>query len=157
MTMLNRIKDLFAAPERAVGSHESVHLAAAVLMVEAAYMDQDFDSGERRTITDILKSHFTLSDDEVADLLAHAEQIHNDTNQLLRFTRAIKDGYAQKDRVKVVEMLWEVAYSDGTLHDYEANLLRRVCGLIYVSDRDSGLARKRVLDRLGLNGAPPAS
>jgi len=155
--MLNRIKTLFAVPDKAVGSHDDVKLAAAVLMVEAACMDEDFDSGERRTIADILKSHFALSNDEVGDLLVHAEQIHNDTNQLLRYTRAIKDGYTQEDRVKVVEMLWEVAYSDGNLHDYEANLLRRVCGLIYVSDRDSGLARKRVLDRLGLDGAPPAA
>jgi uncharacterized tellurite resistance protein B-like protein len=50
----------------------------------------------------------------------------------------------------VIEMLWEVAYADGRLHDYEASLLRRVTGLLYVSDRDSGEARKRVLARLGL-------
>jgi uncharacterized tellurite resistance protein B-like protein len=47
-------------------------------------------------------------------------------------------------------MLWEVAYADGTLHDYEASLLRRITGLLYVSDRESGEARKRVLARLGL-------
>jgi uncharacterized tellurite resistance protein B-like protein len=47
-------------------------------------------------------------------------------------------------------MMWEVAYADGALHDYEASLLRRVTGLLYVSDRESGEARKRVLARLGL-------
>jgi len=52
----------------------------------------------------------------------------------------------------VIEMLWEVAYADGQLHDYEANLLRRITGLLYVSDRESGEARKRVLARLGLPG-----
>jgi uncharacterized tellurite resistance protein B-like protein len=45
-------------------------------------------------------------------------------------------------------MLWEVAYADGQLHDYEASLLRRIAGLIYVGDRESGEARKRVLARL---------
>jgi len=47
-------------------------------------------------------------------------------------------------------MAWEVAYADGELHDFEANLLRRLAGLLYIEDRDSGMARKRVLDRLGL-------
>ena len=51
-----------------------------------------------------------------------------------------------------MEMLWEVAYADGELHDYEASLIRRVTGLLHVSDRDSGAARKRALDRLAQQG-----
>ena len=51
-------------------------------------------------------------------------------------------------RDKLIELLWEVVYSDGSLHAYESNLLRRIGGLIYVSDRDRGDARKRVLQRL---------
>ena len=51
-----------------------------------------------------------------------------------------------------MEMLWEVAYADGTLHDYEANLLRRLTALIHVTDRESGQARKRALAKLGLQG-----
>jgi uncharacterized tellurite resistance protein B-like protein len=51
----------------------------------------------------------------------------------------------------IIEMLWEVVYADGVLHDYEANLLRRIGGLIYVSDRDRGAARKRVMKRLGID------
>ena len=47
-------------------------------------------------------------------------------------------------------MLWEVAYADGALHDYEASLLRRVAGLLYVSDRDNGEARLRVMAKLGI-------
>ena len=65
------------------------------------------------------------------------------------FTRAVNDGFAPEDRIQVIEMLWEVVYADGELHDYEASLLRRITGLLYVSDRDSGEARKRVLARLG--------
>ena len=49
-------------------------------------------------------------------------------------------------------MLWEVVYADGELHDYEASLLRRIAGLLYVPDRESGEARKRVLARLGVEG-----
>jgi uncharacterized tellurite resistance protein B-like protein len=66
------------------------------------------------------------------------------------FTSAIKDGLDHAERVQLIEMLWEVVYADGQLHDYEASLLRRVSGLLYVSDRESGEARKRVLARLGV-------
>ena len=71
---------------------------------------------------------------------------------MLQFTRVIKDVYPLEERTQVIEMLWEVVYADGVLHDYEANLMRRVGGLLYVSDRDQGAARKRVLDRI----APPS-
>jgi uncharacterized tellurite resistance protein B-like protein len=66
------------------------------------------------------------------------------------FTTAIKDGFEPAERVELIEMLWEVVYADGQLHDYEASLLRRIAGLLYVSDRNSGEARKRVLARLGM-------
>ena len=64
-------------------------------------------------------------------------------------TRVIKDNYSQQERVELIEMIWEVVYADGVRHDYEDSLLRRIAGLIYVSDRDRGNARKRVLERLG--------
>ena len=53
-----------------------------------------------------------------------------------------------EERIELIEMIWEVVYADGELHDYEANLLRRLGGLLYVSDRERGDARKRVLARL---------
>ena len=59
----------------------------------------------------------------------------------------MKDGFSHDERVRMIEMLWEVVLADDEIHDHEANLLRRVAGLIYVSDRESGDARKRVLDR----------
>ena len=72
------------------------------------------------------------------------------------FTRVIKDRFSEDERVRMIEMLWTGAYADRRLHDYEASLVRRVAGLIYVADRDSGAARKRVLRRLGLANADNA-
>ena len=72
----------------------------------------------------------------------------SEANQLLGFTRTIKDRYSLEERIELIEMIWEVVYADGELHDYEANLLRRLGGLLYVSDRERGDARKRVLARL---------
>ena len=62
---------------------------------------------------------------------------------------AINDHYDHADRLAVMEMLWEVVYADGRLHAYEANLIRRVGGLLHITDRERGEARKRVLARVG--------
>ena len=128
-------------------SRDEKQLAAAALLVEAALMDEGFDDSERRTIERLVVARFGLDEDECRRLIAAAEAAVAESNQLHRFTRAVKDQFAPEERVELIEMLWEVAYADGVLHDYEASLLRRVGGLIYVSDRDSGEARKRVLAR----------
>jgi uncharacterized tellurite resistance protein B-like protein len=152
--MLDRLQRLLTgrAPEAQPKAHsfEERQLAAAALMVEAAIMDSAFDAAERARIGELIRERFALGADEAADLIAEAERAVAASVQWHGFTSAIKDGYDHAERVELIEMLWEVAYADGRLHDYEASLLRRIAGLLYVRDRDSGEARKRVLARLGL-------
>jgi uncharacterized tellurite resistance protein B-like protein len=152
--MLDRLKQLFQpqAADRPSGAHgfDELQLAAAALMVEAAAMDSDFDAGERARVGRLVQERFALSAEEAADLVGEAEQMAAASVQWHGFTSAIKDGFDHAERVQLIEMLWEVVYADGELHDYEASLLRRVSGLLYVSDRESGEARKRVLARLAL-------
>ena len=155
--MLERLRELFSAgPEKAPAarrhSFEERQLAAAALLVEAASMDSQFGAAERATIGQLLQDRFGLGAAEAGELLAEAERAAAESVQWQGFTQAIKDGFAPDERVQVIEMLWEVVYADGQLHDYEASLLRRITGLLYVSDRESGEARKRVLARLGLGG-----
>jgi uncharacterized tellurite resistance protein B-like protein len=147
-----RLKSLLSA-SGPVPSHsfQERQLAAAALMVEAATMDSEFETQERARIQQLLQNHFALSDLEATQLLAEAETAAAASVEWHSFTRAIKNGFEPAERIALIEMLWEVAYADGVLHDYEASLLRRITGLIYVSDRDSGEARKRVLARLGLS------
>jgi uncharacterized tellurite resistance protein B-like protein len=133
-------------------SFEERQLAAAALLVEAASTDSEFGAAERAKIGELLQSRFGLGAAEASDLLAEAERASAASVEWQGFTQAIKDGFAPEERVLVIEMLWEVAYADGQLHDYEASLLRRITGLLYVADRESGEARKRVLARLGLPG-----
>jgi uncharacterized tellurite resistance protein B-like protein len=139
-----------AQTQRAARSFEERQLAAAALMVEAATLDDSFDAAERARIAALVQRHFGLSRAEADDLVAEAERTASGSVELHGFTLAIKDGFDQAERVELIEMLWEVAYADGQLHDYEASLLRRIAGLLYVGDRESGEARKRVLARLGL-------
>ena len=152
--MLDRIKALFAerggAAANGVGHDaDELRLAAAALLVEAAGLDDCFDADERVRITALVRGRFGLNEAEAEALLVAAERATAEASQLYGFTRVIKDAFAHDERVEMIEMLWDVVYADGNLHDLEANLLRRIAGLIYVSDRDSGDARKRVLERRG--------
>ena len=150
--MIGRLKNLFdlrdAKPSGGRSANE-IQIAAAALLVHVANVDENFSDTERELLLDFARDRFGLSAEEAAELIRAAEGMAGNSVQIHGFTRAIKDGFDYEDRVALVEMLWDVVYSDGRLDDLEAQVMRRICGLIYVEDRDSGLARRRVLDRLG--------
>ncbi|MDP7547954.1 MAG: TerB family tellurite resistance protein [Alphaproteobacteria bacterium] len=151
--MINRIKALFSGPagngaaEAGKHSHDELQLAAAALLIEAACLDGHYGDAEQETIDALLRQRFGLTEAEARTLHDLAVSEQSQANQLLGFTRVIKDRYSPEERIELIEMAWEVAYADGELHAHEANLLRRLGGLLYVSDRDRGEARKRVLAR----------
>jgi len=149
--VLKRIKVILAAAAGSAEAEETgpdeVRLAVAALLVEAAKTDHSFDAEERQRVLELVAARFELSQDEAAALVAKAEAETEDAVQLHGFTRVAKDSLSYEDRVGLMEMLWEVAYADGSLHDFEANLMRRISGLLFVSDRDSGSARKRAQSR----------
>ena len=151
--MLNRIKALFAEAPANAGApdKDELHAAAAALLVEAACMDGHFDDDERSSILSQLKSHFDITEEESATLIAEAEEVIEESGHLYAFTRVIKDRYEPEQRIQMIEMLWEVAFADGNVDHFEANLISRIAGLIYVNDRDRGDARKRVMARLGIS------
>lgn len=153
--MLDKIKALFentgSSGTKKSDRNDELQLAAAALLVESASIDGNFDKEERRSISNLLASNFRLSASEVANLIDQAELVVNQSGQLYGFARVVKDQYDERDRITIIEMLWEVAFADGNLDAFEKNLIQRVAGLIFVSDKDRGLARKRVMARLGIS------
>ncbi|MEL0107650.1 MAG: TerB family tellurite resistance protein [Rhodospirillaceae bacterium] len=146
--MIKRLKALLTAdlsPSHGTSKHpdEAIRLATATLLIEAAMMDGETDEAEITIIQDLLADYFQLSDEEVAELVADGEAAAQDSAELYGLTRTLKDNFDHEERVQMIEMLWEVAYTDGRLHHLETNLIRRIAGLIYVPDRESGEARKR--------------
>jgi len=133
---------------------EKLQLAVAALLLEAAtVVDGRFDARDRAIIRRLLDQRFDLSPSDAQELLAAAEQRAAGSAQLFGFTSTINGGLAHARKIDVIEMLWEVAYADGVLDPLEDSLLRRVGGLIDVSDHERGEAKQRVLRRLGLQAA----
>lgn len=154
--MFDRFLSFFEDKRTASAGHEGhtpdeFHLAAAVLLVYAASVDGEFDRAERDRIEWLCEHRFELAAEEAHALIEAAEREAGEAVQLLRFTRTIKDGFSYEERVHLVEMLWEVVYADRVVEAHEAQLMRRIAGLIYVDDRDSGIARSRA--RVGRENA----
>ncbi|MBO88471.1 MAG: hypothetical protein CMP14_03030 [Rickettsiales bacterium] len=133
----------------APGAHAdpALHHAAAGLLVEAALLDGDYHDEEKQRIEILLRERFELEQSATSKLMAAAEEAAADRVELHTITKTVRNHFSEEERVKMIEMLWEVVYADGGLDDFEANMMRSVTGLLYVSDRESGDARKRVLAR----------
>lgn len=148
--MLDRIKALFRNGGRVgpgEGAWDDLAFAVAALMVEAADLDDGVAAVERDRIAALLAGRFGLSGAEAWALLAAAERRMAETQQIYPYTRVVKDRLSEDERLAIVELLWEVILADGRVHDHEANLMRRIGGLIAVRDVDIGVARKRALAR----------
>ena len=152
--MLSKVRSFFVErggrAEATDGRHsqDELQLAAAALMVEAARLDGTFDETERVYIGSVLHQRFALDSDQTELLIEAAAETVDSIPEIYGFTKTIRDHFSHDERIVMLQMLWEVAYADGELHDYEASLLRQVAGLLYVTDQESGTARKRARERL---------
>ena len=118
--------------------------------MEAAHLDESYDEVERHAVVHVLKQEFELSDEECDTLIEQAEAVQHEATDLYRFIRKFDSNFGHAERLRLIEMLWQVVYADGSIHEYEANLVRRTAGLLYVSDKEVGLARKKVTEHLDI-------
>ncbi|AUH62754.1 tellurite resistance TerB family protein [Paracoccus zhejiangensis] len=125
-------------------------VALAALLVRVARADDRYDGVEQRRIEQILARRRGLSGQQAAERRAAAEMIEAEAPDTVRFTRTIKDRIALEDRFDVIAALWEIAYADETRGADEESMIRLVAGLLGINDRDSALARQRVLEEMGL-------
>ena len=115
----------------------------AALLVHAAKIDDNYTSLEKEIIKKALNNLFVIESNEIEELLKEAEKKEQESSQIIEFTREIKKN-SMEFRLKIIEILWKIVYSDDTNDSYESNLIRRVCGLLYVSDRKSGMIKLKV-------------
>jgi len=132
-------------------SHELAELVTA-LMVEAAAADGQIGTVETKLITDCVSSQFDLADDEMKQILDQALDEADNRIELHSLISRLRDKSDYEERIGVMEMVWMVVLADGRLDKIERQLMRRLAGLLFVSDVDSGLAAQNARQHLGLAG-----
>jgi len=120
----------------------------ASLLVEAAMADGQLDAGERAQIARILAAQPHIDASLVDGLIDTAMAWHADRVEIHALTRSIRSETDPEDRIAIMEMVWMVVLADGEVHEYEAQLMRCLAGLLYVDDIESGRAAKRARARL---------
>ena len=113
------------------------------LLVHAAKIDEQYSEQEKKIIINFIKSY--SYEDKCEEILKEAEEIEKNSNQLLDFTNIVKENTTEI-KSDIIEHLWKIIISDNSIDQYESNLMRRICGLIYFSDKMSGEIKLRLLN-----------
>ena len=115
----------------------------SALLVHAANIDEIYSEHEKGLVKDFIKTY--LEKDNADEILKQAEEIETNSNQLLNYTNIIKEN-SMDVKKDIIEHLWKVIISDNSVDQYEANLMRRICGLIYFPDKECGEIKLRLLN-----------
>ena len=124
-----------------------LHVATAALLIEVMRADHRYHDDERAAIVDSLAHHFGLTEQEVQELVALAEEEVENSVDHYEFTSLIKNNFEMPQKIKVIELMWQVAYADQHLEKYEEALIRKISELIYVPHSDFIAAKHRVIER----------
>ena len=139
------LKNFFKKKEKEDTSNKNVLIIA--LLIHAAKIDENYTENEKKIIKKVIIDLNKINSDQADELLKLAEKKEEESNQIIEFTKEIKK-YSMEFKLKIVEIIWKIVYSDGTSDDYESNLIRRICGLLYVSDKDNGIIKTNVKNLL---------
>ena len=134
-------KNIFTKQKKVSSDNKNILVAA--LLIHAAKIDENYTEIEKKIIKKALIDLYNISSDQAEELIKHAEKKEVESNQLVEYTREIKK-HTMESRLKIIEVIWKIVYSDGVGDDYESNLIRRICGLLYISDKDNGIIKTKV-------------
>jgi uncharacterized tellurite resistance protein B-like protein len=119
-------------------------VAVAALLVHAAAIDGHMSPSERDNLADILKRRFDLDDAAVGELIGQASDAEREATDLYRFTSLLMRKFDDKARARTVEMMWEIAYTDRRVTEFESNLIWRTADLLGISANERIALRRRV-------------
>ena len=123
-------------------SHASEVLIVA-LLIHAAKIDENYTDKEKQIIKKAIINLKQVKPDKAEEIIKKGEEKERDSNQIVEFTKEIKKN-PMDYRIKIIEILWKIVYSDNANDNYESNLIRRICGLLYISDKDSGFIKEKI-------------
>jgi len=147
--LINLLKNILNSENSKEDKEDSKSLELLCgLMIEAAYTDGQVDENELKKIKSSLINVFDENSQEVDSFLNKALKNKNNSKSLHYYTSFINKNFTEDKKLLLIETLWEIVLSDGQVHDFESNLIRRLSGLLYISDVNSGNARKRAINKI---------
>ena len=135
---MNFFKKIFqkdASEDLEINEHGSIK-ACIALMLETSMADDLLDESEIKTLKATLINDFKLEETEIDELIEISKKNVDDSTSLYDFTRDINDNFEAKERIKLIESMWKIAYADGNIDKFEEHIIRKVSNLIYVSHSD---------------------
>ena len=132
--------DIFKKKE--VKTEKESYLEVACLLIHASKIDEDYSDSERIIIKQTLKS-LGAEQSQIDDIIIKAERIESDSNQILDFTRKLKNE-DKEVKLSLIEALWKIIFSNDIKDMYEANLMRRLTGLLYLNPKEVGDIKEKI-------------
>lgn len=138
--MFDRLKtfmaDLASEPPQHAFRADDYRLAAAALLVHLAGVDGVMDAAECRRLREIIARNFDLDAQATTRLIKSAEVSDREAVDFYHFTNTLKRALDENGRLKIIAMMWEMAFADGTVHELEENIVARIAELLGVSPHD---------------------
>ena len=125
---------------------DSELIKICALLVHAAKIDENYTNDEKdiikKTLINITKTKINID-----NILEKAEKMETDSNQILEFTKEVKN-MSHEDKIKIVETLWKIIYSNNEADIYETGLMRRLAGLLYIDNKSMGIIKEKIKNKI---------
>ena len=120
-------------------------IGVAALLIHAAKIDENYSEKEKKIVLNFIEKN-NYDNNSKENIMVEAEKLEENSNQLLNYTKIIKDS-PLKTKSEIIEELWKILVSDNNVDLYESNLMRRICGLIYFPDKLSAEIKLQLMDK----------
>ena len=137
------LRAIAAPPSSSTDSAISTELATAVLLVEAMRADQGMDPAERAAVMRALQERFSMAEADVRELVVSAEDRSEHSNDFFSFTSVLNDRLAHPQKIEVIELMWRIAYVDGSADAGESHIISKIAGLLHVTHGEYIAAKMR--------------
>ena len=121
-------------------------IKVAALLIHAAKIDQDYSENEEKIIIQALLE-FGIDQDNIQQIISEGKKIESNSNQILEFTKEVKK-MNNDNKIKIVETLWRIIYSNKEADVYEASLMRRLAGLLYIDSKVMGDIKEKIIKEI---------
>jgi uncharacterized tellurite resistance protein B-like protein len=148
--MIDFVKKFFSNSQdntKQEGTPHDIRIATCAILLEMAGIDGEFSESEREDILSVLKKSYDLSDEDISELITASEEELKGSIDLWKFTNLINQNYSMDEKIQIIEIIWEVAYSDGKLDQHEDYLIHKLANLLRLSHKQLIDAKLEVLHR----------